>query len=98
MSATELLSNLAANTLQFSSIKRRVRLDEPTNPEVDQTYLTIDGTPEAFRWLAAQLTQMSNSADRHESGASVIVSPRDLSQVAMSDWDSLQLTCSQKND
>lgn len=98
MSATALLEALEANSLRLSSVKRMVRLDDATNPEVEQTYLTVEGSPDAFRWLAAQLTQMANSAAKHDAGTSVIVSPRDLSQVTMTDWDSLELACKQDED
>ncbi len=96
MSATKLLSELAFDSMQVFTVRRRVRLDESTNPEIEQTYLTIHGTPEAYRWLAAQLTQMANAAEKHIAGNSVIVSPRDLKQLTMTEWSSLELECCQK--
>ena len=98
MSATQLLSELRPDSLQIFTARRMVRLDENTNPEVEQTYLTINGTPEAYRWLAAQLTAMANAADEHESGTSVIVSPRDLKQLSMTEWSSLDLGCCRKDE
>jgi hypothetical protein len=96
MSATELLSELVPDSLHVFTARRMVHLDEKTNPEIEQTYLTINGTPEAYRWLAAQLTQMAKSAEKHESGNSVIVSPRDLKQITMTEWSSLELECRRK--
>lgn len=100
MSATKLLAALASKSLQISTTKSMVRLDHADNPVVEQTYLTIEGTADALRWLSAQLAQMANSVEKHNSRLSVIVSPRDLSQVVMTDWDSLELTCTtdQSND
>ena len=96
MSATELLSKLAPDSLRIFTETRMVRLDKRSNPEVEQTYLTINGTPEAYRWLASLLTQMANSAEKHENGTSVIVSPRDLQQITMTEWSSLDLGCLQR--
>jgi hypothetical protein len=96
MNASQLLSELSPDSLRLFTARRMVRLDEKTNPEIEQTYLTINGTPDAYRWLAALLTQMANSADEHECGTSVIFSPRDLSQISMTEWSSLDLGCCQK--
>ena len=98
MGATQLLAELPPDSLRLSTETRMVRLDEKTNPEIEQTYLTINGTPDGFRWLAAQLNQMANSADRHEKGVSVIVSPRDLKQITMTEWSSIDLECRQRQD
>ena len=95
MSATELLSNLAPNSLNVFSIKRMVRIDDDSS-ETEQNYLTIEGTPDAYRWLAAQLTQMANSTDKHANGCAVVVSPRDLKQINMTQWSSISLECSRE--
>ena len=91
------LSELATNSLHFSARECRVRLDDSPE-EVDQTYLTINGTPDGFRWLAAHLEGMAKSAEAHETGCSNIVAPRDFADkpVLTENWDSLEFACSKK--
>ena len=97
MSPSDPLSELAKDSICFSSQTQMVRLDDATE-EVEQTYLTLAGTPEGFRWLARQLTRMATSADKH-SATSVIIAPRDFSAkpVSLDGWDSLDLHCRQKD-
>ena len=97
MSQSDPLSELLKDSICFSSQTRMVRLDGAT-PEVEQTYLTLEGTPEGFRWLARQLTRMANSADKHQS-TSVIIAPWDFSNkpFSLDGWDSLDLDCRQKS-
>lgn len=97
MSQNDPLSALETGSLCFSSETRRVRLDGEL-PEVEQTYLTLSGTPEGFRWLARQLTRMAVSAEERHIANSVIVSPQDFpgQPVKMEGWDSLDLRCAEQ--
>ena len=97
MSLNDPLTDLAKDSICFSTQTQMVRLDEATT-EVEQTYLKLKGTPEGFRWLARQLTRMAKSADKHKA-VSVIVAPRDFSKkpVSLDGWDSLELDCCQSD-
>ncbi len=98
MSQSELLCALVPDSLRIFTETRTVHLDAITNPEVERTYLTIDGTPEAFRWLAKLFNEMAASAEAHETGHSVIVDPNDLQKrpITMPEWSSLDLGCRQR--
>jgi len=76
-----------------------VRIDEKTNPLVEQSYLTFEGTPAGFRWLADQLTQMATSAENNGSNSSAIVAPWDFKNkpIKLTGWDSIDLQCRQPN-
>lgn len=89
---TKLLTELAPDSLRLSKETRMVRMDGQL-PEVEQTYLTINGTPDAFRWLASQLNSMARCADRNAGPNSVIISPVDLKQITMTEWSSIDLGC-----
>ena len=92
MSQAELLSQLPSDSLQVFTESRMVRVDG-REPEIEQTYLTINGTPAAYRWLATLLNQMASSAEENGNGNSVIVSPIDLKQISMHEWSALDLGC-----
>lgn len=88
------LSELPSDSLQITSETRRVRRDGK-EPEVDRTYLTISGTPEAFEWLSGILKMMAKSAGKEDGGSAhgVVVAPEDLPQLTVSEWDALALEC-----
>lgn len=92
MNACELLSQLPESSLIVTTEKSMVRIDGAL-PEVEQTYLTIRGTPAALKWFASLMTQMANSAERHSTSCSAIVSPMDLDQIKLSDWSAIDLVC-----
>ena len=95
MSQSELLCALVPDSLRIFTEKRTVHLESITNPEVERTYLTIDGTPDSFRWLAKLFNEMAASAEAHEAGHSVTVDPNDLQKrpITMSEWSALDLDC-----
>ena len=75
-----------------------VRIDDATE-ESEQCYLTFDGTPEGFRWLARHFESLANSASRHGS-ASNIVAPWDFENapIDLKGWDSMDFTCRKRID
>ena len=95
MTQSELLSAMVPNSLRIFTETRAVHLDSITNPEVERTYLKINGSPEAFRWLAELFNEMAASAEAHETGHSVIVDPNDLQKrpITMPEWSALDLGC-----
>lgn len=90
-----MLNEMPDNSLQFSTEIRSVRLDGEL-PEVEQSYLTVNGTSRAFRWLSTLLSELANSAERDDNPSGchgVIVSPKDLPQISIIGWSSLSLEC-----
>lgn len=98
MSATKLLAQLTADSARVYPVTRTVRMDGEL-PEVDRTYLTMEATPEALRYLAALFTEMAESAESSNDpskGHSVIIDPNDLNPLTMSDWSAIEVTCRRK--
>lgn len=88
------LSDLPERSLSFSTARRRVRIDD--NPEeVEQVYLTIEGTAAGYLWLAKHLERMAVSATSHDMANSNILAPWDLENrpVGLEGWDSLDFIC-----
>ena len=87
------LSDLPPSCINISTHRRFVRIDDATE-ESEQCYLTFDGTPEGFRWLARHFESLANSASQHGT-ASNIVAPWDFENapIDLKDWDSMDFTC-----
>ena len=92
--AKELLSELSASSLSFSSQQRMVRIDDSPD-EQQQIYLTLEGTPAGFRWLASHLEEMARSVEANGRGCGNIVAPWDFKNhpIKMEGWDSLDFHC-----
>lgn len=82
-----LLAQLPARALIIKTEAQRTHMDGQL-PEVDRLYLQINGSPEAFRWLAALLIEKANSCP-----SSVIIDPAELPQVVASEWSALEVSC-----
>ena len=94
MASKTLLSQLAANSLNISSQQRMVRIDDSPD-EQEQIYLTVEGTPAGFRWLASHLEEMARSVEANRGACSNIVAPRNFKNqpIKMKHWDSLDFHC-----
>jgi len=77
--------------------KSRVGNDVDTDT-LRRCYLTINGTPDAYRWLASLLTQAAIDAEEHENGVRVELIPQYENQIAMTDWAGLNLECRHRGD
>ena len=92
--AKELLSELSASSPSFSSQQRMVRIDDSPD-EQQQIYLTLEGTPAGFLWLANHLEEMARSVEANGRSCGNIVAPWDFKNqpIKMEGWDSLDFHC-----
>lgn len=86
MKAHELSAQLSAHSLKIGTEIQRTRLNGKL-PEVDRSYLQIEGTPEAYRWLATLLTELANNR------GSAILDPAELRQLSAAQWSAIELSC-----
>lgn len=90
-SAYKLSKNLAPGSLRIGTSTAVVHLNDDVD-EMEQTYLHIHGTPDAYRWLAKLLTERAANADSAPFDQ-VIVSGADLKQLVLDGWNSIHLEC-----
>lgn len=99
-SASQMISDVAPNSLRVASETLSVVMEDEAE-QVERCYLTVHGTPQAFRWLAKLLNEMADTAKASTStrrGHSVLIDPADLQQVSLESWSSLSLDCRQQLD
>lgn len=88
------LSELPADSIQITTQRRMVRIND-ANEETEQCYLTIQGSPEGFRWLSQHLNALAKSAEKHGGTSGNIVAPWDFKNdpIKLAPWDSLEFNC-----
>lgn len=95
MKSSEQFKSLESGSLRVYSHRQTAKVDgEGENRE--RSYLEFDGTPEAYRFLAALLTEMADIADRYGKpgrGQSVLLDPSDTDGVSIDGFDALSLSC-----
>ena len=74
--------------------KHRIQPDDKASAK---RFLTINGTPDAYRWLASILSQAAEDAEQHENGVRVDLDPNECAAITMTDWSALGLECRRRN-
>ena len=94
MSGRPKINELAAESLRIKTCRRQVRINDTTE-ETEQSYLTIEGSPDGFRWLSNHLASLAKSAEQHSVGVGNIVAAWDFQNVPINldGWNSIDFHC-----
>ena len=94
MTAPLNLSELPSGSIQITTQRRMVRLDDAVD-ETEQCYLTIEGSPEGLRWFARHLDSLATTAENNSGAYGNIVAPWDFKNepIKLKEWDSLDFHC-----
>ncbi|EMI19677.1 hypothetical protein RMSM_03416 [Rhodopirellula maiorica SM1] len=95
MKVRSLLTNLASGSLRIYSHQQTVKQGSDSS-SIERKYLELDGTPEAYRFMASLLNEMADNAERHGKnapGQNVLLDPKDADAIAIDDYDAISLTC-----
>lgn len=93
MKIQQQLAELASGSLRIYSHQQTVKGGkQPIASE--RTYLELDGTPAAYRFLASLLTEMAEVAEgKGGRGQSVLLDPKDADAIAIDDYDAVSFSC-----
>lgn len=88
------INELSAGSICITTQRRAVRIDD-AQEETEHCYLTIEGSPDGFRWLAQHFDALANSSEKHGGSAGNIVAPWDFKNepIKLEGWDSIDFHC-----
>lgn len=91
-------TELPSGSIKISTQRRMVRIDDATE-ETEQSYLTIESSPDGFRWLAQYFDSLAISAEKGGHCGSIIA-PWDFTNkpIELDGWDSIECLCKGEPD
>ena len=77
------LTELPAGSIRIATHRRKVRIDEATE-ETEQCYLTVEGSPDGFRWLSQHFNSLAVSASKGGNAATSLL--HGISKTTQLNW------------
>ena len=91
------LIELPAGSIRIATHRRKVRIDEETE-ETEQCYLTVEGSPDGFRWLSQHCNSLAVSASKGGSAANIVAAwDFKNNPIELDEWDSIDFSCRKSN-